>query len=390
MGEAGVVVVSQAHPGVAGECPDMAGEQVPFRPGPSWIKISRNLLLVFWNRRSVRCRHRAWPSPAGRLPGASEDLVMAEDRLHVVFGTGQVGTALAAHLAGLGLAVRAVSRHRPPALAGVDWRAADVTDPEAAADAAKGASVVYQCLNAPYTQWPERFPPLQRGVLAAAERSGALLVGLENVYGYGPAGGKPMTEDLPLAATTVKGRTRAAMTAELLAAADAGRVRVAIGRASDFFGPGVTQGSTLGERVFGNALAGRRADFIGHPGLPHTYSYVPDIAAGLATLGTDTRAAGQVWHLPGPATVTTRALLDLVAAEVGHPVGIRSVPKLAVRALGLVNPMMRELAEMSYEFDEPFILDTSKYQAAFGAAGTPLPAAVAATVAWYRTRPGTS
>ena len=120
------------------------------------------------------------------------------------------------------------------ALASVDWRAADVTDPEAAADAAKGASVVYQCVNAPYTQWPERFPPLQRGVLAAAERNGALLVTLENLYGYGPTDGKPMTEDLPLAATTVKGRTRAAMTAELLAAANAGRVRVAIGRASDF------------------------------------------------------------------------------------------------------------------------------------------------------------
>jgi len=247
----------------------------------------------------------------------------------------------------------------------------------------------YQCVNAPYTQWPELFPPLQRGVLTAAERTGALLVALENLYGYGPTGGRPMTEDLPLAATTVKGRTRAAMTAELLAAAEAGRIRLAIGRASDFFGPGVTQGSTLGERVFGNALAGRRADFIGNPDLPHTYSYVPDIAAGLATLGTDPRAAGQVWHLPGPATVTTRELLNLVAAEVGHQVGIRSVPKLAVRALGLVNPMLRELAEMAYEFDEPFVLDTSKYESAFGAAGTPLAGAIAATVAWYRTRPGT-
>jgi len=314
---------------------------------------------------------------------------MGEDRLHVVFGTGQVGSALTAHLARQGIAVRAVSRNRPPALAGgCDWRAADASDPGAAADAANGASVVYQCLNAPYTQWPERFPPLQRGVLAAAEHTGALLVVLENLYGYGPTGGKPMTEDLPLAATTVKGRTRAAMTAELLAAAEAGRVRIAIGRASDFFGAGVTQGSTLGERVFGNALAGRRADFIGNPDLPHTYSYVPDIAAGLATLGTDPRAAGQVWHLPGPQTVTTRALLDLVAGEVGHPVGIRSVPKLALRPLGLVNPMLRELAETYYQFDQPFILDTSKYETAFGTAGTPLPAAVAATVAWYRTRPG--
>jgi nucleoside-diphosphate-sugar epimerase len=215
-------------------------------------------------------------------------------------------------------------------------------------------------------------------------------VSLENLYGYGSTGGMPMTEDLPLAATTGKGRTRAAMTAELLAAADAGRVRIAIGRASDFFGAGVTQGSTLGERVFGNALAGRRADFIGNPDLPHTYSYVPDIAAGLATLGTDPRAAGQVWHLPGPPTVTTRELLDLVAAEIGHQVGIRSVPKLAVRALALASPMMRELAEMSYQFDQPFILDTSKYQSTFAAGGTPLADAIAATLAWYRTRTSTS
>jgi nucleoside-diphosphate-sugar epimerase len=314
---------------------------------------------------------------------------MGANELHVVFGTGQVGSTLAAHLASMGVAVRAVSRHRPAALAeGVDWRAADVTDPEAAADAAKGASAVYQCLNAPYAQWPDRFPPLQRGVLAAADGSGALLVVLENLYGYGPTAGQPMTEDLPLAAKTVKGRTRAAMTAELLAAAGAGRVRIAIGRASDFFGAGVTEGSTLGERVFGNALAGKRADFIGDPGLPHTYSYVPDIAAGLATLGTDARAAGQVWHLPGPPTVTTRSFLDLVAAEVGHPVAIRSLPKLAVRALGLVNPTLRELPEMSYQFDQPFVLDTSKYESVFGAAGTPLATAITATVTWYRTRPG--
>src|SRR5664279_5548384 len=97
---------------------------------------------------------------------------------------------------------------------GVDWRVADVTDHESATDAAKGASVIYQCLNASYTQWPKLFPPLQRGVLSAAERTGALLVSLENVYGYGPTGGNPMTEDLPLLATTAKGHTRAAMTRE--------------------------------------------------------------------------------------------------------------------------------------------------------------------------------
>ena len=329
-------------------------------------------------------------APVSPVDAAAPVPPVGADRLHVVFGTGQVGRVLAVMLAGRGCTVRVVSRHRPTGLAGgINWRAADAADPDAASDAAKGAAVIYQCLNAPYTKWPERFPPLQRSALAAAERSGALLVSLENLYGYGPTGGRPMTEDLPLAATTVKGRTRAAMTAELLATAEAGRIRIAIGRASDFFGAGVTQGSTLGERVFGNALAGRRADFIGNADLPHTYSYVPDIAAGLVTLGTDARAAGQVWHLPGPRTVTTRALMDLVAVQVGHPVGVRSVPKPAVRVLGLVNPMMRGLAEMSYQFDEPFVMDTSRYESVFGAAGTPLDAAIAATVAWYRTRPGT-
>ena len=135
-------------------------------------------------------------------------------------------------------------------------------------------------------------------------------------------------------------------------------------------------------------MAGKRADFIGNPDLPHTYSYVPDIAAGLATLGTDERAAGQVWHLPGPETVTTRALLELVAADVGHPVGIRNVPPLVLRAMGLVSPLMRGLAEMAYEFDEPFILDTTKFQSAFGIVTTPLATAITDTVAWYRTRAG--
>jgi nucleoside-diphosphate-sugar epimerase len=311
---------------------------------------------------------------------------MKAAELHVVFGAGQVGRALATHLAGLGRPVRVVALHRPETPPqGVDWRIADATDAESATGAAHGASVVYQCLNAPYTDWPRLFPPLQAGVLTAAERNESLLVSLENVYGYGQLAGKAMTEDLPLAATTVKGKTRAAMTRQLLDAEAAGRVRIAIGRASDFFGPHVVE-STLGERVFANALAGRKADFLGNPDLLHTYSYVPDIAAGLATLGTDDRAVGQVWHLPGPETVTTRGVLEQIAGEVGHPVGIRTMPALALRALGLVSPMMRNLAEMTYEFEEPFVLDTTKYDVAFGKAGTPLAVAVAETVRWYRSR----
>ena len=173
------------------------------------------------------------------------------------------------------------------------------------------------------------------------------------------------------------------MTEALLSASAAGRLRIAIGRASDFFGAGVTQ-STLGERVFAHAVADTRADFIGNPDLPHSYSYVPDIAAGLAVLGTDERAVGQVWHLPGPETMTTRAVLEMIAGELGHPVPVRSVPKLVLRALGLVHPMMRGVAEMTYQFEQPFVLDTTKYETTFGAFGTPMRVAIHETVAWYR------
>lgn len=173
------------------------------------------------------------------------------------------------------------------------------------------------------------------------------------------------------------------MTDEVLAALAAGRLRIAIGRASDFFAAGVTE-SVLGSRVLANALPGKRADFLGDPDLLHTYSYVPEIAARLVILGTDERAVGQVWHLPGPETVTTRAVLDLVADQVGHRVAVRNMPKAALRVLGVVSPMMRGLAEMSYEFEEPFVLDTSKYQSTFTTATTPLATAVTDTIAWYR------
>jgi nucleoside-diphosphate-sugar epimerase len=169
------------------------------------------------------------------------------------------------------------------------------------------------------------------------------------------------------------------MTHDLLCASASGRVRIAIGRAADLFGPGVTE-SALGRQFFPKAVTGKKVDFIGDPDLVHTYSYVPDVAAALAVLGTDERAVGQVWHLPGPETLTTLAILDMVEDRVGHPIGIRVMPLMALRALGLVNPMMRGLAEMAYEFDEPFVLDTTKFRSTFGGQTTSMSDAITATV----------
>ena len=85
---------------------------------------------------------------------------------------------------------------------------------------------------------------------------------------------------------------------------------------------------------------------------------------------------------------STKMLLTLVSDSARGSSGEGNTEK-AVRALGLVSPMMRALVEMSYEFDETFILDTTKFTSTFGAAGTPLARAVSETVAWYRTRVAT-
>ncbi len=264
--------------------------------------------------------------------------------------------------------------------------AGDAANPAFTVEVSEGAKAVYQCLNPPYTKWPELFPPMQAAVLEGAAAAGAKLVSFENVYMYGPTGGAPLTEDLPYAATTRKGSVRARMADDLLAAHEAGTVRVAIGRASDYFGPRGTM-SAMGDRVFYPLLAGKKAQVMGNPDLPHTYSYVPDMAAGLATLGVRDEADGRAWHLPNPATLTTREFVAKIGAAVGTAGGVSAMPKAMLNVVALFNGNVRELKEMLYEFEEPFIVDSSDFEATFDQHATDLDDAIAATVAWFRENP---
>jgi nucleoside-diphosphate-sugar epimerase len=264
--------------------------------------------------------------------------------------------------------------------------AADLTDPTAAAAACAGAGVAYLCANVPYTDWPEKWPPLAAGILEGAARAGVKLVYGDNLYSYGPVDG-PLHEGLAPAATGRKGRVRARIAADLLAAHGAGRVRVAIGRASDFYGPWATESSLLGSRVIPAAFAGRPAQVLGALDTPHTFTFIRDYARGLATLGAHAEAFGQVWHVPSAPAPTQRELLALVWAEadVGAP-RVKAAPSWLVRALALASPIMRELAEMLYEWERPYVVDHSKFERAFGAVTTPHREAVRETVAWFRGR----
>jgi len=308
---------------------------------------------------------------------------------HVIFGTGAIGLATLDALRRRGETARMVNRSGAATVPdGVEVIGGDARDPGFTTAVARGARVVYQTLNPPYDQWTQQFPALQAGVLAAAEAAGARLVSMENVYMYGRPAGRPLTEDREYAAHTKKGTLRAGMARDLLAAHAAGRVRVAIGRASDYFGPRGGAQSNLGDRLFPAAIAGSTATVLGDPDQPHTYTYIPDIGEGLAVLGEHADAPGHVWHLPNDRqTRTTRHLTDMVYGLAGSsPAKLRVIRPYQLRIAALANRTLRELVEMQYQFAEPFIVDSTKIASRLGANATPLEEALAGTLAGYRPR----
>jgi nucleoside-diphosphate-sugar epimerase len=306
---------------------------------------------------------------------------------HVIFGTGAIGLATLDALRRRGETVRLVNRTgSAPVPDDVEVVGGDATDPQFTTAVTRGARVVYQTLNPPYSQWLEKFPALQAGVFTAAEANGARMVSMENVYMYGRPGGHPLTETRAYAAHTRKGKLRARMARDLIAAHEAGRVQIAIGRASDYFGPRGGAQSNLGDRVFPAALAGSTASVLGNPHQPHSYTYIPDIGEGLAVLGEHPDAPGQVWHLPNdPHTRTTRQLVDTVYRQADQSrTRVRQVHPLLLRVAALANRTLRELLEMQYQFDEPFIVDSSKIATKLGVHATPVEQALAETLAAYR------
>ena len=309
--------------------------------------------------------------------------------LHVVFGAGPLGRAVVNELVRRGQTVRVVSRSGVMAEApqGVELRSGDLYNPAAVRDLTQGAAVAYQCAQPHYWEWPQKFPPLQAAIIEGLAGSGTKLVIGENLYMYGNTDGRPLTEDLPHAAHTRKGQVRAAMSKAALDAHHAGKVPVTLGRGSDFFGPWAL-GSSHGERVFYPVLAGKSAGFGGKLDLPHTATYIEDFGRALVILGERDEALGQAWHVPNDRPqLTQRQFAELVYAETGQPVKASGMGKTMLRLGGLFIPEARESVEMLYEFEKPFVVDSSRFEQTFGMKATPMAEAIKATVAWYRAHP---
>jgi len=304
--------------------------------------------------------------------------------VHVVFGTGPAGSTLAALLLGQGKYVRCVNRSGKADLpVGIEVRAGNMLEQESVTELCKDAAVVYHCANVHYAQQVELLPLFQKHILNAAASAAARIVVLDTLYVYGRTHGFPMNSGTPHAAVSRKGILRKQMAETYLQAHAEGKLQVTLGRAADFFGPRVLN-SALGDRVFPAALQGKPLQLIGNLDLPHSYSYIEDVAQGLATLGEQDKALGRAWLLPVAAPLTQRAVAILIGKLLERKVKTMALPAWVIHILGLGDLFMREFIEMFYQYTEPQVVDASEYEQCFNQRATPMDAALGKTLDWYR------
>ncbi|MCB5293167.1 NAD-dependent epimerase/dehydratase family protein [Arthrobacter sp. SO3] len=303
--------------------------------------------------------------------------------LFVVTGAGPVGWTVAEQLATAGHRVRVLTRSGSgPDHPRIEKVAADVSDPAQLGGLFRGAKAVFHCIHgSQYSArvWAEELPGAEQTVLAAAGEAGAVVVFPESLYSYSEPE-RPMTEEGPREA---QGGKRGIRTALLKARAASATDTVSM-VAGDFFGPRV-RGAHAGERMVKPVLAGKSLLVIGNAGLPHSFTYVPDLAAAMIRAAQDPALWNRVWHTPTGPALSQRQIAEAFAAAAGvRAPRVVAIPGRALRMMGMFSPGMRELAETLYQFERPFVMDSRASEAALGLQPTLLTEAAAATVAWWR------
>jgi nucleoside-diphosphate-sugar epimerase len=292
---------------------------------------------------------------------------------HVVLGAGSIGTGIAHLLAARGESVLMITRSGSgPEHPLIQRVAADATDARRLTELSRGAKVIYHAANPPsYTMWERVLPPLQTAAIAAAETNDAVLALTASLYAYGRQPGGRMDETSPMSATGHKGRLRKRMWEQ----ARSSGIRTLEVRGADYVGPGA---AGIYSMVIGPALEkGRTVWMPGHLDMPHTFTVNRDMAAALVALAAEERAWGQAWHVPSPPAVTLRDLTNRYADAAGKPrPRMVAMPRFAMHAAGVVVPIAKEMAEMDYQWYEPFHMDATKTTATFGLTATDLDVAM--------------
>jgi nucleoside-diphosphate-sugar epimerase len=311
--------------------------------------------------------------------------------MHTILGiNGTAGPGLAHELLRQNLSVRGVSR-RAFSLSGAApsdrWQhiQADLLDPRQLRDAVRGSEVVYLLVGMKYDidVWRRDWPALMQTTVDACVDAGAKLVFLDNVYSYGLVDGV-MTEATPYNPNSRKGEVRVRVANLLHDAVRQRGLRACIARAADFYGPDCLT-SMLNEVVFKRHAAGQKALWMGDPKKVHTFTYSHDLGPALATLGTDARADGEVWHVPTTAErLTGHDWVRLSAEQAGVKPGLMATPTWMLRIMGLFNPLMREMVEMNYQNTHDYIFSSEKFERTFGQKATDPRTGASETMAWYR------
>ncbi|WGL52715.1 NAD-dependent epimerase/dehydratase family protein [Nocardioides sp. BP30] len=304
---------------------------------------------------------------------------------NVVIGAGPVGSTIALQLAAAGEPVRLLTRSGSgPEHPLVERRRADAGDLRQLSEALDGSRVVYDCMHASAYRadvWRTELPHAEHTVLEAARRTDAVVVFPESLYSYGHVSA-PMTESTPRTADFGKPGVRT----QLLAARERSATATVSVVASDFYGPGVLT-AHAGERMVPTVLAGRTMRVIGDPDAPHSWTYVPDLAAAMIRAAGDSSLWGAVLHAPTAAPLSQRELVTLYAEVAGVPAPrVSTVPTWLLRAVGAVHRDTREIVEMTYQFERPFVMDSTASEARLGLSPTPMTEGARQTVAWWRER----
>jgi len=288
---------------------------------------------------------------------------------HVVVGAGPTGTSTARLLAESGDEVRVVTRRGTgPSHPRIELVAADAR--AGLTGLTEGAATLINCANPAYDRWPEETPALSESLLQAAERTGAGLVNLSNVYGYGPAA-SPLSADLPMRPTTIKGQVRAKMYLDGIAAHEAGRLRFAEVRPGDYLGAGAMALFNLfiGPQV----LAGQEVVFPADLEVAHSWTYTGDVARTLVAVARSARSWGRAWHPPQTSDLPVREIATRFAEVAGRPRPVvREMTPVELHAAMAADPLMVESAEMQYLYRRECVLDWSPTAAEFDLKPTPL------------------
>ena len=301
---------------------------------------------------------------------------------------GSVANELVRKLAARGERYRLVSRSGKADAGAAEVVKADLLDREQTAAAVAGAQTVILLAGLRYdhTVWAEQWPRIMENAIEGCKRAGARLLFFDNVYMYGRVHGA-MTEETPYRPVSRKGEVRALIARRIEEEWKAGSLQALIARAADFYGPGAKTGIP-NVMVFEPLSQGKRPMCLVSEVLPHSYTYVPDAAEALARLAAGDAAQdavwNQTWHLPTRApALTGREFIERAEEAMGRKAKTQVLSRPMVRVVGWFNPLVREVYEMLYQNDAPYLFDSSKYERAFGVETTPYAEGIRATAASY-------